>query len=616
MKKWIVMIALFLTATLGMFGYLRGFTTTEEDNLWLGVTPESAAGWELTALQNGEEVSITPEEAINPTGTVLLRRVVTEDWLTYETIAVDGHRPVCIWVEETPVFSNCPVSLEAVGELGQLTMPEGQPFDMVFSMNPSWVGKTMTLATSLFTSEPFGSIGFSLRSTAAQQAQTSAWVTGRAFPGIAFGVLSLLLFGLFLFRSTVGKGALPLLYLTAAALVQMLSSLDGIDGNPLVLSYISVIRALCVLLPMLYLSTKMDWQRKLFGRTSVLLWSIYFASVLAWEVFYLPVPEWFTKLSILTLPLLLLLLWCAVREWRAGNAYFGRFLILSGAATVWYGVLFCVGVLFHRSLLDWLLGFWREALAGYPMPMIYSICSVILVMLFLLAVWDLVESSVRTAKEIETLKLRSELTAQSLSSVQAANETLATVRHDELHHLRTLAALYREDTAQGAEYAASLTQELENIPSMRFTENRLANAILSVQSAACAAADVRFEAKAKLPETLAIPETELSMVLMNLLENALEAAAKAPEVGGRRVSALLEVEDNTLLVTISNSLPLGFDQEVFRNQIFPTTKGDTARHGYGISSARAIVSRRGGELRYSVKDSVLTVNTAMELGMA
>ena len=211
------------------------------------------------------------------------------------------------------------------------------------------------------------------------------------------------------------------------------------------------------------------------------------------------------------------------------------------------------------------------------------------------------------------LRFQSSLMEQSLKSSQRTNEALAVARHDELHHLRTLAALCREQPERAAEYASSLVSDIEAIPTMRFTENRLVNAILTVQSDAAARAGVSFEAKAKLPEHLPLPEQDVSTVLMNLTENALEAAKNTPEEKKRSVTVSLEIEDGMLLVTISNSLPLGFDKNTFRSRLSSTTKQDNELHGYGIRSVRSVVARFGGELRYSVNEDILTVNTAMEL---
>lgn len=612
MKKWTPLILLFLAVGIGLFGYLRSFTVTNVSNMPLYVTPEDSAGWHITSLQEGKEKKITSAEALSTYDTVLLRRTVTEDWLNYETIEVDGHRPVCVWVDNKLVFSNASINLKSPGELPKAVQPEGQAFTMVFSMNPSWVGKTITVGSSLFTDELFGSIYFNLASSNTILAQASADAATKLLPGTAYAVLFLLLFGLFLFRSTIGKGALPLLYLASSALVQMLCYFGNVEGNPLVFPYFDTARILCILLPLLYLSTRMIRSRKLFLWLVIPLWLTYFVTTVAWSVFQVSMPIWFDKLAYINVFLLLWLLICVVREYREGNTYFKHFLGLSGIALVGYGMLFPVAYLWDKTAFEWLLIYWQEALAGYPLPMAFCIFTTILIILFVLSIWDLVESRAQATKEMKALKLRSEITAQSLSSVQQSNEMLARVRHDELHHLRTLAALYNEDDKKAAEYITSLTQELKSIPSMRFTENRLINAILSVQSNEAFTRKVRFEAKAILPELLPIPETELSTVLMNLISNAIEAATKAPEGKDCLVSVLLKVEDNTLLVTISNTLPTDFDYEGFRKQIFVTTKDEASCHGYGIPSARSVATRYGGELRYSIKDDIITVNTVLQ----
>ena len=257
MKKLIATMALFLLAALGLFAYFINFSTTQVGNLWLDVYSGHSAGWQITILQDGEELSATAEEAIDFSGTVVLRRTVPEAWLSYETIALSGQRPMFVFGDDVPVFSNCVESMDQVGEISDVTMPDGQSFDVSLSMNSSWVSKTITVVTALFDDEPFGSIGFALESKGVLRAQASADVMSMAFPGVSFGVLALLLFGLFLFRSTKGKGALPLLLLAAGPFVQMLSTLDGMEGNPIRLIFFTSILAFSVLLLLLFLSPNM-----------------------------------------------------------------------------------------------------------------------------------------------------------------------------------------------------------------------------------------------------------------------------------------------------------------------------------------------------------------------
>ncbi len=615
MKKKYLLIIPFLVIACALLMYFYSFTTSEAQQLYLSVTPEDAAGWTLTTIQDDIEKPISPKEAIDSGETIVLRRIVPETWSNYETVAITDWLEMCVFIDEEPVYSNLNRPITAVGELPKEKLPSDALFTQVFATNPAWNGKTITVLSRAFTDEPFGSITFTLLSSAVAAKQQIAWTSEQTIPGAIFGVLFLLLFGLFLYRLPAVKKALPLLLLAAAALLQMFYYLDKLNATSILSSYDMVIRVLCLLMPLLYLSTQMRKERKLFLRIVVPIWAIYFSSVTAWSVFSLTVPMWFDTLAYLTLLLFAILVGFTIKIAKIGNVYFKRFLKMMGLFFVGAAAIFVLSAVFDPSLFELYIIYWKETVAGYPLPLAFVIFTAVLLIEFLLALVDLVESRVKTAQEMEALKLRNEFTAQSLLGMERTNEVLARVRHDELHHLRMLATLSREEPLQAADYAAALTKELEAIPVMRFTENRLINAILSIQSINAANRNVQFEAKVKLPESLPLPEYDISTVLMNLLENAVQAAAKAPDKKNRHVSVLLEMEESTFLITITNSLPEGFDQNFFRNRFFYATKTGEVQHGYGIPSAQNVVNRYGGKLRYSVKDNTLTLNTVMDARM-
>ena len=140
--------------------YLYSFTTTNASNLYLTVDYENNNGWEISGVENGEEKSLTATQAIDYTKTVFLRRTILENWASYSKIYIDTGRAVLVFVDESLVFSNYQTDLSVPGELPRMQKPQNQPFSLVFSFNPSWVGKTITVVTRVYDNEPYGSIGF------------------------------------------------------------------------------------------------------------------------------------------------------------------------------------------------------------------------------------------------------------------------------------------------------------------------------------------------------------------------------------------------------------------------------------------------------------------------
>lgn len=135
-----------------------------------------------TGFQNGVEVPITAEEAVNGSGTAVLRRVVPDEWSNYGTAVVTDCREMCVFIDDKLVYSNVPMPIEAVGELPEAVLPENALFSQVFAVNPVWSGKTMTVLTRTFTGESFASISFDLLSSTVTAEQQNAWASKQAIP--------------------------------------------------------------------------------------------------------------------------------------------------------------------------------------------------------------------------------------------------------------------------------------------------------------------------------------------------------------------------------------------------------------------------------------------------
>ena len=98
------------------------------------------------------------------------------------------------------------------------------------------------------------------------------------------------------------------------------------------------------------------------------------------------------------------------------------------------------------------------------------------------------------------------------------------------HHITVLQGLCREgDLEEARTYMETLSRRPELSRSSGCTVHPAVDAVLTAMLARGAEAGVRSEVKVELPPKLSIPDSDLCPLLMNLLENALEANEKAPE---------------------------------------------------------------------------------------
>ena len=98
----------------------------------------------------------------------------------------------------------------------------------------------------------------------------------------------------------------------------------------------------------------------------------------------------------------------------------------------------------------------------------------------------------------------------------------------------------------------------------------------------------------------------IAIIVGNLLENAVEAAAKAPQK--RYVDVHIAVAGGMLLVKVANS----FDGQLRREEgRFYSSKLGFEQPGLGLENVRSIVQKCGGYLDFTVSEDVFSVSAAI-----
>ncbi|MPM85063.1 hypothetical protein SDC9_132140 [bioreactor metagenome] len=109
---------------------------------------------------------------------------------------------------------------------------------------------------------------------------------------------------------------------------------------------------------------------------------------------------------------------------------------------------------------------------------------------------------------------------------------------------------------------------------------------------------IKSEISLKVPDKLNIRPFDLSVVLGNLLDNAIEAAAKAEE---KVVRVNAELERNVLYINIANS----FDGKLnYKDGKLDSTKTDNEKHGIGLNSVMKSVENYNGTMSIHHSDNM------------
>lgn len=166
-------------------------------------------------------------------------------------------------------------------------------------------------------------------------------------------------------------------------------------------------------------------------------------------------------------------------------------------------------------------------------------------------------------------------------------------RHDMRHHFAAICGILAQgDTGQVEEYLNALEEGLGGIEQRGYCQNTVINAVLSNLLGRAERAGVDVRVQVNIPKDIPFESSDVSILLANALENAVNACIRAEE-GKRALTLSAECADGKFKCMIANSVaarvPLGQDG-------LPVA-ARTEEHGYGMASIRYIVQKYSGVLR-------------------
>ncbi len=201
---------------------------------------------------------------------------------------------------------------------------------------------------------------------------------------------------------------------------------------------------------------------------------------------------------------------------------------------------------------------------------------------------------------LKLVEYQTEQSRQHLREVQSIYREMRGYKHDFHHHLQTLKGqLGAGETERALAYIDQLDQQLMTVDNLVKTGNISLDAILSAKTAQAKAADITVAVTAFVPDNLLITDLELSIVVGNLFDNAIEACMLAQ--GERFIRIYMKMKGKMLYFSMLNS---SGRKEQKKGTLFASHK--KGLHGFGLRRAEAILKEHGGWCKYNSEDGAFT----------
>lgn len=310
--------------------------------------------------------------------------------------------------------------------------------------------------------------------------------------------------------------------------------------------------------------------------------------------------------------LLALLVYLAMNRKRS-------FWRLLGMAAAWSAAAFFVCLLISALRGGYLSYYVGSALipelrTGYFDGLVYWLTLWLTSAATLISAYGVSRAFAAQEAQAQALRLKNKLTEESYRELKAQTARTADLRHEWRHQLTALDCLCRQKDYAGIEALVSdvlkKQKEAEPIP---FTDNQTVNVILQDTAAKAAGLGIHFRADTDVPASLPIPDADLCSLLMNMLDNALEAAAALPEPGRRFISIRIRlIKQYQLAVKCENSFAGSLKRDSGGNLL--TTKSDPLSHGFGLRQMDAVAHKYASMIVTECsKQRIFTVQTVLQL---
>ncbi len=195
-----------------------------------------------------------------------------------------------------------------------------------------------------------------------------------------------------------------------------------------------------------------------------------------------------------------------------------------------------------------------------------------------------------------------------VKNLEGLNKQMKALRHDFNHHIGCIHGMLEQGNVDSAKtYAEDLVNQAERFNVAFSTGNIGISGLLSAKHQTMLDKKIPFTCAIDVPEKMSIKPIDISIILGNGLDNAIEANDHLDEaLKGIELKAYIEMEH--LILKIRNRFAGGDASEDWS-----TTKTDISNHGYGLKNIEFVVEKYKGIMRIESDAQVFQLNIALPL---
>ena len=212
-------------------------------------------------------------------------------------------------------------------------------------------------------------------------------------------------------------------------------------------------------------------------------------------------------------------------------------------------------------------------------------------------------------KERDIMEIQLQRQQDEMQHLQQQYEEILILRHDFRNGIDCLCGMVEQGDCSGAlEYAKQFKERKVNtILSQVQCSSTMLNAVVNAKfnDAQSKGIDTSLRLVVQIPHDL---DFDLSIMLSNLLDNAIEACEKNPS--NAQILLTISEEAGYYRIVVRNTIAASV---LKKNQELKTEKADKKLHGWGLRSVTDLVSKRNGLIDFYEKEGMFYVDILLPI---
>ena len=239
------------------------------------------------------------------------------------------------------------------------------------------------------------------------------------------------------------------------------------------------------------------------------------------------------------------------------------------------------------------------------------IISIVLLLFSNIAVFWVYEFTLKTQRhnmKLEYERQKEKSTAEYYDLLNEQNENSKIVMHDIKRHLNAIKSIAKDKSV--TEYIDDFIEDFSINKSVDYCNNPMVNSIVNRYKSFCDKFGVKMNIDIRSADFGFMSEPDITALLDNLLENAVEAAQNT-ENGFIDFSAFVR-KNKYLSIQLTNSVK---NIVAVKNNRIASSKKSDAIHGTGLKSIKRVVKKYDGEInmKFNEDDMTFTSNIVFEI---